>query len=187
MTRLSKAMASCAILLSALLTMHTAAVVTNLRNCKLDMLIVLGYDHDAPLSFEFNPMITRAYLHNFRATKQDIHEFETESAGAAFVTHMSNLSYAQKGALLDFLISKGLDVNRANIRGEVPLSGPVLFASVEDAKLLLNRGAKVDIPVWNNAKRGPMTAIELAHFLQNHPSRNRDFSQIITVLEKSRS
>lgn len=131
------------------------------------------------LKVPYSKQICRAYLFIFRGSKQDIDALE-KGAGALFVIQGESTT-EEREEILKFLVSKGLDVNRASDMQLSPLHGAVLANSAEEVKLLLDHGAN---PKVNDDKVGA-TALEFALRLQSDAKSPSDYDEVIALLREA--
>lgn len=102
----------------------------------------------------------RTYLFSLRGSEADIDALH-RGIGASFIVQGVS-QREEKERTLEFLIAKGLDINRIDAHQLTPLHGAVLANSLEEVDILLRHGARADI---KDARFG-LTALELAVKLQ---------------------
>jgi uncharacterized protein len=138
--------------------------------------LILCSDHGG-LKIPFAKNVCRLYLYSFRGTKQDMEDLHA-GAGALFVTQGEDL--AQRRETLRFLVSRGLDVNRASpVDGLPPLHAAVVLNDPEQVSLLLESGARQDI----EDQRFKLKPLALAKHLQTKdPTVNTARSAVIKLL-----
>ncbi|MGH8084952.1 MAG: ankyrin repeat domain-containing protein [Lysobacter sp.] len=108
--------------------------------------------------------ICRQYLFAFRGTPDDIETLE-QGIGASFIVQGES-SKEDRSEVLAFLVERGLDPNHIDMHGLTPLHAAVLANDVEEARILLAHGARVDI----QDRAHGLTALEFSRQLleQNH-------------------
>lgn len=124
-------------------------------------------------------LICREYLLNFRGTPADI-DLLHKGVGASFVFN-SDLDFQEEKEILEYLITKGLDINHLDMHRSFPLHNAVLINSVEAIKFLLNHGAD---PTLKDEKHG-LSAREFVLMLDEKTKGQIDHSAIINILKNA--
>jgi quinoprotein dehydrogenase-associated probable ABC transporter substrate-binding protein len=88
--------------------------------------------------------------------------------GADVDAEFADAVLASDNARIDFLLSKGADINKRDLQGYTPLTSAVRLGSFDTATHLLDKGAKVDVadsdgwkPVLHAVLRNDVPAIQL--------------------------
>lgn len=131
------------------------------------------------LAIPFSKNICRSYLFNMRGSPEDIAELQ-EYGGAALVINQGPVT-TQTRETLEFLVSRGLDVNRFDESGIRPLQGAVLENSFPKVELLLDLGAD---PTLKGRTIEP-NSLELAVGLKPSRKTERGSDQIISILREA--
>jgi len=128
--------------------------------------------------------LCREYLFAFRGTAEDIATLH-QGVGAAFVLQ-GRAPLAERERMLDFLVGKGLDVNRIDRHKLRPLHAAVLSNSPEEVLLLLllllRHGARPELP----DQRYGQTPLELALALERDERRQAGREDLIAMLRSAR-
>lgn len=140
---------------------------------------VLACADEGTLRIPFAKQICRTYLVNFRGDENDIRILQ-KTGGAALVTNGKS-TISQKKEILQFLISKGLDINGPDESGITPLQGAVLQNSVETATMLLSLGAN---PLLKGS-RIDLTPLDLAIKLKSKQGITQINKKLIKTLKRA--
>jgi ankyrin repeat protein len=100
--------------------------------------------------------------------------------GASFVLQ-GRAPLAERERVLDFLVGKGLDVNRIDMHKLRPLHAAVLSNSPEEVVLLLRHGARPELP----DERYGQTPLELALALERDERRQVGREDLIAMLRSA--
>lgn len=144
-----------------------------LTSQNIEQLLVCTSSAYAPVN-----LICREYLLNFRGTPADINLLH-KGIGASFILN-SDLDFQKKKETLEYLISKGLDINHLDMHRSFPLHNAVLINSAEAVEFLLSHGA--DPTVKDMRPNSGLTPIELALKIE---ATKKDRSAIIRLLNKA--
>lgn len=121
--------------------------------------------------------LCRVYLLTFRGSRDDV---ATINHDGSLVGLLSPASKEDKSQLLEFLLEKGVDVNRLDKRAGIsPLHTAILDNNFEVAEFLLRHGANPSI----KDKKRNLTPLEFALQLKGRPGQP-DRTAIIKLLEQ---
>jgi ankyrin repeat protein len=132
------------------------------------------------LKIPASKFLCRQYLFAARGTAQDIAALHL-GVGASLVVQGQS-SAPQREQVLQYLIGKGLDVNRLDRHQLSPLHAAVLANSPEEVQMLLNNGANPNL----KDKKFGLTPLELAVQLQNEGQSQRNLSAVIDLLKNKK-
>ena len=130
------------------------------------------------LKVPFSKQLCRNYLMNFRGSQEDIATLQ-QGVGAFLVTQGSS-PISERTELLEFLVGKGLDVNRAGMDNILPLHGAVLANSADGLQILLDVGAN---PFLTEETFG-LTPWQLALRLKGEDTQPIDRSAVFEIFRK---
>lgn len=131
------------------------------------------------LMIPFSKSICRSYLFNVRGSPKDIAELQ-EYGGAALVINQG-VTTAQTRQTLEFLVSRGLNVNGFDESSIRPLQGAVLENSFPKVKLLLDLGADPTL----KGSTIKASALELAVKLKSSQKLENGNDRIIAILQEA--
>lgn len=132
------------------------------------------------LKIPLSSSLCREYLFAFRGTAEDIATLH-QGVGASFVLQ-GRAPLAERERILDFLVGKGLDVNRIDMHKLRPLHAAVLSNSPEEVVMLLRHGARPELP----DERYGQTPLELALTLERDERRETGREDLIAMLRNVR-
>jgi hypothetical protein len=133
------------------------------------------------LKIPFSKQLCRGYLLAFRGSREDIDTLH-KGVGALFVTQGESAT-SERAELLNFLVGKGLDVNRVDMHQLLPLHGATLANSADEVKILLDNGAD---PSLTDGRFG-LTPLEFALKLRREDKSNTDREAVIALLRNADS
>lgn len=132
------------------------------------------------LNVPFSKNICRAYLFNFRGTKQDISELQQGSGPSFAVQGESSLQ--EREQILKFLVNKGMNINGIGMHQLTALHEAVLANSDEEIEMLLRNGADAAL----RDKKFGLTPLELAISLEQDGAPGIDRKPVIVLLENAK-
>ncbi|WP_028455958.1 ankyrin repeat domain-containing protein [Chitinilyticum litopenaei] len=118
--------------------------------------------------------ICRSYVLALRGTPEDIAELHA-GIGAGFVVQGS-ASAADKAEMLAFLQARGLDINRPDVRGMLPLHASILAGRPDEVALLLKQGAN---PSLKNAQQQDALAYARALHQAKGRAEHREIAELL--------
>jgi hypothetical protein len=131
------------------------------------------------LKIPLSRSLCREYLFAFRGTTEDIASLH-QGVGASFVLQ-GRAPLAERERILDFLVGKGLDVNRIDMHKLRPLHAAVLSNAPEEVVVLLRHGARAELP----DERYGQTPLELALALERDEHRQAGREDLIAMLRSA--
>jgi len=170
----AKALAAACIAIAATVYVGLSAHVI-LRQDIQDLLVCAD---QGGLKIPLSRSLCRKYLFAFRGTPEDIAMLH-QGVGTSFVLQ-GHAPLAKRERTLDFLVGKGLDVNRIDMHKLRPLHAAVLSNAPEEV-VLLRHGARPELP----DERYGQTPLELALALERDERRQAGREDLIAMLRSA--
>ena len=162
------------VVVSILLVAAISLMLVSLHRTSFQDFIICSTNDEA----SYIPVkLCQSYLYNFRGNAEDIHELE-QTTGVTIAFDVEDQT--QRRALFEFLLSKGMDINKQNLlTGLYPIHELILRNDVKAIKLLLQHGADINLEDSHYQKN----ALEFTQLLiQTKPEIER--KQIVLMLQE---
>ncbi len=157
---------------------YLGLAVYAITNQRIETLLICA--DQGGFKIPFSREICRGYLFTLRGSQDDIDSLH-QGIGASFAVQGES-SAAEREQVLQFLISKGLDVNRIDMHQLTPLHGAVLANSADEVEILLGNGANPNL----KDKKFGLTPLELALKLDRESKFPEDRRVVIFLLKNAK-
>jgi ankyrin repeat protein len=107
----------------------------------------------------------------------NVNSKSTSGITALMLVCSLNKDYKYRAEMVNFLISRGANVNIGDNMGRTPLIMASIHNDVEMAKLFLEKGANVDAKTNKGVKAMTFAPPEIAKLLRDHGATGKPFSE----------